>query len=306
MSHPKPIRIATRQSPLALWQANHIKEQLKKQHPEAQIELLPMLSSGDKFTPNDRVNGKALFVKELEEALLDGRADLAVHSTKDMPAQCPQGLCITAICRRDNPYDAFVSLNYPTLEALPHQASIGTISLRRQAQLLALRPDFEMKPLRGNIQTRLAKLEAGEYHAIILASAGLERMGLNHYITEILREDLMLPACGQGALCIECREDDADIRTLVAHLNDELTALCVHAERLVSACMGAHCHLPFAVFGKPIHSERLQLCAKLFSLDGKTSICAEQMGPLNEAQLLAEQCANALFAQGAADLLARL
>ncbi len=208
------LRIATRKSPLALWQANHIADLLKQHWPLIKIELVPMVTSGDKFLKDKLLitGGKGLFVKELEEALLTGQADIAVHSIKDVPATFPEGLALAAICKRHNPLDAFIAKRHKTLQDLPAGSVIGTSSLRRQSQLLALRPDLEIKVLRGNINTRLDKLEAGEYDAIILAVAGLERMGMQASITEILSDELMLPACGQGALGIECRTEDSDIK----------------------------------------------------------------------------------------------
>jgi len=299
------IRIATRQSPLALWQANHVRELLLKQWPTARIELLPLVTSGDKFLKDKllAVGGKGLFVKELEEALLDGRADIAVHSTKDMPATFPQGLEISAICKRDNPLDALISSEYQSLAELPHKAIVGTASLRRQSQLLALRPDLQIKSLRGNINTRIAKLQAGEYQAIILAAAGLERMGFKAIITELLSDELMLPACGQGALCIESRVGDLEMQQFVATLNDPISAVCVHTERNVNAQLGGNCHVPLAVYCTLTSENQLFLRAKLATLDGQKTINASHVGPLDQAQSLADQCTADLLAKGAAALL---
>lgn len=302
---PKKIRIATRQSPLALWQANHVREILLKQWPNITIELLPMVTSGDKFLQDKLLaaGGKGLFVKELEEALLSKRADIAVHSTKDMPAELPEGLILAAICKRHNPFDALISKQYSSLDELPHQAVIGTASLRRQSQLLAYRSDLQIKTLRGNINTRLAKLEAREYDAIILAAAGLERMGLEHAITELLSDDIMLPTCGQGALCIESRTDDQEIQQLISGLNDPISSLCIQTERRVNAQLGGNCHVPLAVFCTLTQSKQLFLRAKILSLDGSQSIQDSQTGTMDQAQTLAYQCTQALLAQGAADLL---
>ncbi|MFI4918261.1 MAG: hydroxymethylbilane synthase [Legionellales bacterium] len=301
----KTIRIATRRSPLALWQANHVKEQLLTHWPQRSFELVPMSTSGDRFLKDKllAIGGKGLFVKELEEALLDNRADIAVHSTKDMPAEFPVGLSLTAICKRDNPLDALISIDFKSLDALPQQATVGTASLRRQAQLLAYRPDLQIKSLRGNINTRLDKLQAGEYHAIILAAAGLERMGFEHAITDIIADEIMLPACGQGALCIECRTDDPEIQMIVAHLNDPLSSLCVHIERKVNAQLGGNCHVPLAVFCKPTTSKQLLLRAQVMALDGSKSIYDSQTGTVDQAAQLADRCTQALLAQGAAQLL---
>lgn len=299
------IRIATRQSPLALWQANHVRSQLLAHWPELNIELLPMITSGDKFLKDKLLaeGGKGLFVKELEEALLDGRADIAVHSSKDMPSLLPDGLHIGAICLRDNPFDALISTRYQSLEHLPQQAIIGTASLRRQAQLLAYRTDFKIKTLRGNINTRLAKLHAGEYDAIILAAAGLERMGFAQQITQILPKELMLPTCAQGALCIESRTQDKAVQALIAPLNDPLSALQVTTERQVNALLGGNCHVPLAVFCSVLPSAELLLEAKIFSLDGQQCLQAERRGTPQEAALLAQYCAQELLSQGGASMI---
>ncbi|RUR12021.1 hydroxymethylbilane synthase [Legionella sp. km772] len=304
----RTLRIATRQSPLALWQANHIREQLLHHWPNLLVELVPMLTSGDKFLKDklQAAGGKGLFVKELEEALLDKRADLAVHSTKDMPAFLPQGLILPVICKRDNPFDAFLSPNYPDLNSLPTKAVIGTASLRRQSQLLAHRPDLQIKTLRGNIQTRMAKLQAGEYDAIILAAAGLERMNLQHVITEVLSEDIMLPTCAQGALSIECREEDVEVQNLIAPLNDANSSLCVQTERLVNAQLGGNCHVPLAVFCTHTASRELHLRARLLSIDGSSVLHFEQTAPQEHAKVLARQCTDSLLDQGAASLLPQI
>lgn len=300
------IRIATRQSPLALWQANYVRQLLFNKWPRLSIELLPMTTSGDKFLKDKllAVGGKGLFVKELEEALLDKRADFAVHSSKDMPSEFPEGLCLAAICKRDNPFDAFVSHSYTSLHTLPPQAVIGTASLRRQSQLLAYRPDLCVKPLRGNINTRLEKLRSEEYQAIILAAAGLERMGFTHVITEQLSAEIMLPACGQGALAIECRTDDQETQALVAALNDPISSICVRTERQVNAQLGGNCHVPLAVFCTPIEKNQLYLQAKIFTVNGSQTIASSQTGSLDQATRLADLCSQSLIAQGASKLLA--
>jgi len=295
----KLLRIATRKSPLALKQANTVLQLLKQHWPNQPFELLPLVTSGDRLA----VAGKGLFVKELEEALLDGRADLAVHSTKDMPAICPDGLFLAAICQRDNPLDVFISKQYASIQALPEQAIIGTASLRRQSQLLAYRSDLCIKPLRGNIQTRLSKLETGAYDAIILAAAGLERMGLTEHITELLADEFMLPACGQGALAIECRTDDLQLQSMLVPLNDPLSALCVRTERQVNTSLGGNCHVPLAVFCKPLSAHEILLRAKIGTSDGSFFIEDSQRGLLTEAWQLAENCTTALLAKGAAELL---
>lgn len=299
------LRIATRKSPLALWQANHIGEKLKQHWPEIEIQLVPMVTSGDKFLKDKllAMGGKGLFVKELEEALIDKRADLAVHSMKDVPATFPEGLSLTAICERHNPLDALIANEYSSLNTLPKGSLIGTSSLRRQAQILASRPDLECKALRGNINTRLEKLKTGEYAAIILAVAGLERMAMQDSITEILSDDFMLPACGQGALGIESRSNDRDIQKLLAPLNHPLSALCVQTERHVNALLGGNCHVPLAVYCTPEAGEQISLRAKVLTEDGKLTISNYQRGPQSQAIAIAEACANALLAQGADKLL---
>ncbi|CAM2823049.1 hydroxymethylbilane synthase [Legionella worsleiensis] len=301
----KVIRIATRQSPLALWQANHVRKMLLEQWPSLTIELLPMVTSGDKFLKDKLLvaGGKGLFVKELEEALLDKRADFAVHSTKDMPAELPAGLSLTAICKRHNPYDALVSSKFTHCDGLPLNAVVGTSSLRRQSQLLAYRPDLQIKTLRGNINTRLAKLKAGEYDAIILAAAGLERMGLKQSISELLPEEIMLPACGQGALCIESRADDHDIHDIIKVLNDPVSSLCVHTERTVNAQLGGNCHVPLAVFCNMTANSELLLQARILNPNGSQIIYDAQKGSTEQAHQLAMHCVENLMAKGAKQLL---
>ncbi len=300
------LRIATRKSPLALWQAHHVREKLLQYWPALHIELIPMVTSGDKFlsTPLSATGGKGLFVKELEDALLDNRADLAVHSMKDVPALFPTGLGLAAICTRENPFDALVSETNKKLADLPMGALIGTASLRRQSQLLAARPDLQVKTLRGNVQTRLAKLNSGEYDAIVLAVAGLWRLSMHASITEILPTNIMLPACGQGALGIECRMDDERLKQYIAPLNDPISALCVNTERYVNARLGGNCHVPLAVYCTLSAHSQLLLQAKIASLDGKIVISNSQHGHPQEAIQIAEQCAIALLASGADDLLA--
>ncbi|MFY7698184.1 MAG: hydroxymethylbilane synthase [Legionella sp.] len=301
----KIIRIATRNSPLALWQANYIAKQLQYYWPELTINLLPMTTSGDKFIKDKLISigGKGLFVKELEEALLNNQADLAVHSMKDVPAEQPKGLKITTICKRENPFDALISDNYQSLQTLPPRAIIGTSSLRRQAQLLALRPDFVIKPLRGNINTRLKKMYTGEYDAIILAASGIERLSMQPIINEVLSPELMLPAPGQGALGIECRENDDTIQKLLIPLNDLESALCVHTERRVNAQLGGNCHTPVAIFCKKNSSGLLHLQAKIISVDGRTIINNSQLGEEQCANLLADSCVKSLLSQGAKEII---
>jgi hydroxymethylbilane synthase len=301
----KTIHIATRNSPLALWQANHVREQLLKQWPQIKIELLPMVTSGDRFLKEKLLaqGGKGLFVKELEEALLTRNADLAVHSTKDMPSELPEGLMLAAICSRDNPCDALISNHYQSLDQLPPAAVVGTASLRRQSQLLAYRPDLQVKSLRGNINTRLKQLETNAYDALILAAAGMQRMGLDGSIAQLISTDIMLPSCGQGALCLESRVDDEEILELIASLNDPLSSVCVHTERLVNAQLGGNCHVPLAVFCTVTAEHQLFLRAKVLTEDGKHCIENSQIGTLEEGDLIASRCTQALLSQGAAALL---
>ncbi|WP_419419336.1 hydroxymethylbilane synthase [Legionella sp. D16C41] len=302
----KILHIATRQSPLALWQANFIADLIKAKRPDISVELLPMVTSGDKFSKGklQAIGGKGLFVKELEEALLDKRADLAVHSMKDVPAELPDGLELMAICKRENPYDVFISRTGCKLAELPAGSIIGTASLRRQSQLLAFRPDLTVKVLRGNVNTRLSKLHNGEYDGAILAAAGLIRMDMQHIITEPLAESWMLPACGQGALGIEARSDDEELKVILNELNDPLTAICVNTERQVNALLGGNCHVPLAVFCQEKNEESLLLQAKVLTLDGKTTIYEAQEGTKDEAPSLAKQVVDKLLSKGARELLA--
>lgn len=299
------LRIATRQSPLALWQAQCIAQKLSTTWPELEIELIPMLTSGDRFLKNINVpkGGKGLFVKELEDALLENRADIAVHSMKDVPAELPGGLGIVTICQRENPFDALVSDQYPSIQALPMQARIGTSSLRRQSQLLALRPDLRIEALRGNIQTRIDKLSSTPFDAILLAAAGLIRMDLQHKIKQIIPESIMLPACGQGALGIECRLQDDQTRALMSPLNHPTTAICVTTERQVNALLGGNCHVPVAVYCEEHQANHLQLSAKVLSADGQQVLFASCAGAIDTAPQLADLCSQRLLDQGAKQLL---
>ncbi|GGI89204.1 hydroxymethylbilane synthase [Legionella impletisoli] len=302
---PNVLKIATRESPLAMWQAEHVRKALLTHWPKLTIELVPMKTTGDKFLKDNliTIGGKGLFVKELEDALLKHRADLAVHSMKDVPAEFPKGLILGAICKRHNPFDALLSTHYNGLQELPLGAVVGTVSLRRQTQLLALRQDLQMKMLRGNILTRIKKLEAGEYDAIVLAVSGLERLHEEQYIKETFSAKTMLPACGQGALGIECREQDESIRELIAPLNDDLTERCVKAERTVNALLGGNCRSPLAVYCEPNPGDTIHLMARLLDLDGQSGIAASLTGTLNESQALAVRLAEELNNQGAAKLI---
>ena len=244
------LNIATRQSPLALWQAEHIRDRLLALYPELTINLLKIVTKGDKIldTPLAKIGGKGLFVKELEQALFAKEADIAVHSLKDVPMQLPEGLMLGVYCKRASPTDAFVSNTYATLNELPQGAVVGTASLRRQCQIKAYRPDLQIKTLRGNVGTRLSKLDAGEYDAIILATSGLQRIELDTRIRSELDIDTCLPAVGQGALAIECRADDAQILQLLAPLNDDQARIRLIAERALNRHLQGGCQVPIAAF----------------------------------------------------------
>lgn len=302
---PGVVRIATRQSPLALWQAHFVADALRTHHPGLTVELLTLVTRGDKIldTPLAKIGGKGLFVKELEVAMLEGRADLAVHSMKDVPMAFPEGLGLTAICVREDPRDAFVSNHFADIDALPPGAVVGTSSLRRQCQLRRYRPDLVIKDLRGNVNTRLAKLDNGEYDALILASAGLIRLNMAERIRAALPEALLLPAVGQGAVGIECRLDDARTRALLAPLNHLDTAICVSAERAMNTRLQGGCQVPIAGFAT-LHDGQLTLQGRVGSLDGSQLLQAEAHGAAADAVLLGEQVAEQLLAAGAAEILA--
>lgn len=301
------IKIATRQSPLALWQAQYIQQRLQQQYPTMTVELVTFVTQGDKIldTPLAKIGGKGLFVKELENALLDGRADLAVHSMKDVPMQLPDGLALPVICERADPFDAFVSNHYARFDDLPQGATVGTSSLRRRCQLLHHRPDLNIIDLRGNVGTRLAKLDAGQYDAIILASAGLKRLGLAERIRHTLDEHISLPAVGQGALGLECRSDDAEILQTIAFLNHPQTAVCVRAERAFNAYLEGGCQVPIACFAQ-IQAEHLHIEGRIGAVDGQRLLCAEQNGALADAEALGVALAKDLLAQGAGEILQAL
>uniref|UniRef100_A0A486XUR8 Porphobilinogen deaminase n=1 Tax=Rheinheimera sp. BAL341 TaxID=1708203 RepID=A0A486XUR8_9GAMM len=298
------VRIATRKSALALWQAEYVKAELLKHHPQLQVELVPMSTQGDKIldTPLAKIGGKGLFVKELEQAILDGRADIAVHSMKDVPVEFPAGLMLHTICPRENPQDAFVSNQFTSLDQLPQGAVVGTSSLRRQCQLKALRPDLTVRDLRGNVNTRLAKLDNGEFAAIILAAAGLIRLGFNQRIASLLPVELSLPANGQGAVGIECRSDDSVIQQLLAPLEHAPTRACVLAERAMNRKLQGGCQVPIGAFAQ-IEADTLWLRGLVGSLDGSEIIRHELRGPVAEAEQLGSQVAAALLAQGADRIL---
>ncbi|MFT6387386.1 MAG: hydroxymethylbilane synthase [Cellvibrionaceae bacterium] len=300
----KTLTIATRKSALALWQAEFVKAELEKHHQHLTVELLPMTSRGDKIldVPLAKVGGKGLFVKELEHALLNNQADIAVHSMKDVPMEFPEGLGLAVICEREDPRDAMVSNKFPSFTKLPQGSVVGTSSLRRQCQLLALRPDLDIQFLRGNVNTRLAKLDGNEYDAIILASAGLIRLGMGERITDTLPPETCLPAGGQGAVGIECRVDDAATRNLLDCLNHIKTAECVVAERAMNRRLKGGCQVPIACYA--IHkNEGLWLRGLVGNPDGSEIISKDMHGQVNEAESIGVQLADMLLAAGAGKIL---
>lgn len=303
----RTIRIATRQSPLALWQAEHVSTRLRQAFPNIDTELVTMVTRGDKIldAPLSKVGGKGLFVKELEQGMLENRADIAVHSMKDVPVEFPQGLHLAVIMEREDPSDAFVSNHYRNLEEIPKNARIGTSSLRRQCQIKARFPDSEILSLRGNVNTRLAKLDAGEYDAIILASAGLKRLGLEQRITERLETQDSLPAMGQGAIGIECRDDDSDIHQYLSVLHHDATHLCVTAERAMNARLNGGCQVPIAGFAEII-SDRLHMRGLVGHPNGSVLYRTEGSASLDEAEVLGVRLAEDLLAQGAARILSEI
>lgn len=302
-----PIRIATRQSPLALWQANYVKDALMAAHPGLQVELVTMVTRGDVIldTPLAKVGGKGLFVKELEIAMLEGRADLAVHSMKDVPVDFPDGLGLVTICEREDPRDAFVSNTYAKIEDLPSGAIVGTCSLRRQCQLKAARPDLVIKELRGNVGTRLSKLDAGEYDAIILAAAGLKRLELESRIRSFIEPEQSLPAVGQGAVGIECRVNDQRVRALPAPLNHADTADRVRCERAMNLTLQGGCQVPIGSYAL-LEGNTIWLRALVGEPDGSQIVRGEIRGPRTQAEQLGITLAEQLLSQGAKEILERL
>lgn len=298
------LRIATRTSALALWQAEHVAERIARLRPDIKIELVRLSTKGDKITdvPLANLGGKGLFVKELEYALLEGRADIAAHSMKDVPAELPPGLHLPVILPRAEPTDALVATRPYTLQTLPDGARVGTCSLRRKCQLRAHRPQLELLDLRGNVDTRLRKLDAGAFDAVILATAGLQRLGLTERIGERLPVEIMLPAIGQGAIGIECRAGDAAIETLIAPLNDPPTATCVQAERAMNRALGGSCQVPIAGYAS-FEQGRLYMRARVGSVDGGQLLHEEGYGSPAEPQELGQGIANALLHRGAGQLL---
>lgn len=322
----KTLNIATRKSPLAMWQAEHIKSRLESLYPELEVNLVTMVTQGDKIldTPLAKIGGKGLFVKELEQALYDGRADIAVHSLKDVPMQLPEGLVLGTYCKRETPTDAFVSNTYDKLEDLPEGAIVGTASLRRQCQIKAFRPDLQIKSLRGNVQTRLSKLDAGEYDAIILATSGLKRVELSERIKQEIDIDISLPAVGQGALAIECRSDDEAVLELLKPLNDGQARIRLKAERALNRRLEGGCQVPIAAYAviekdsEPSDQQTFQktlwLRGRVGSEDGTTLLKAEKRIELSgdqaareaQAEQLGIEVADELLSLGADSILAAI
>jgi len=303
----KPLRIATRKSALALWQANHVQSLLREAHEGIDIELVKIVTEGDRILdrPLAEIGGKGLFLKELERAMLDGDADLAVHSMKDVPANMAEGLVLDAVLPRANPFDALVSRDNRLLAELPSGSRIGTSSLRRKSQLLALRPDLEVTDLRGNVDTRLRKLDEGQYDAIILACAGLQRLGLGERISETLQPPDWLPASTQGIIGLQCRQDDTQTRALIKPLADHDTMVVASAERAVAQVLEATCQVPLAVHAV-LKNGTVSLKSIVSTTDGKDSVQAGGEAPAADAVALGEKVAADLLANGAGNIIASL
>jgi hydroxymethylbilane synthase len=302
----KPIKIGTRGSKLALWQANWVKSALNAVDPSRTVELVPIKTKGDKIldVPLAKVGGKGLFVKEIEDALLNDHIDLAVHSMKDMPADLPSGLRIGAIPKRENPQDVLISKNGRRLSELEPKAKVGTSSLRRKAQLLHIRPDLVVSPLRGNLDTRLKKLDTENLDAIVLAAAGVKRLGLEGRIAEYLEPEIMLPAVGQGALCVEIRQNDPDVETAVLPLDHQQTKIIVTAERSFLHRMEGGCQIPIAAYGEIIE-EALTLVGLVASIDGTTVIRERFSGVIGSAEDIGIALADRLLSKGAKEIMAQ-
>ncbi|PQJ64976.1 hydroxymethylbilane synthase [Photobacterium angustum] len=301
------IRIATRKSPLAMWQAEFVKAELEQAHPGITVELVPMITKGDIIldTPLAKVGGKGLFVKELEVAMLEGRADIAVHSMKDVPVEFPEGLGLVTICEREDPRDAFVSNKYNNIDELPQGAIVGTSSLRRQCQLRAQRPDLIVNDLRGNVNTRLRKMDEGQYDAIILACAGLKRLKMEDRIRSEIPPEVSLPAVGQGAVGIECRLDDTRVRQLLEALSDQATTTRVLCERAMNNYLQGGCQVPIGSYAE-LEGDQIWLRALVGEPDGSKIVRAEIRGPIEQAEQLGETLAEQLLNDGARDILDRL
>ena len=304
---PRKIVIASRESLLAMWQAKHIQKRLAELYPQTEISILGMTTRGDQILDQSlsKIGGKGLFIKELEQALEDGRADIAVHSMKDMPMNVPEGFALAAITEREDPRDAFVSNRFKNLDELPSGSVVGTSSLRRESQLHARYPHLQVQPLRGNVQTRLRKLDEGHYAAIILAAAGLKRLELSNRITALLNPEQSLPAVGQGALGIECRADRADLIEMMQPLHHRETAYCVEAERAVSRILGGSCQVPLGAFAEIIN-DSLRLRGFVAQPDGKRVVSDTLEGTPSSGIEMGKQLAEKLIQQGANEILATL
>lgn len=301
------VRIATRKSALALWQAEFVKAQLEHYHPGILVKLVPMSTQGDIIldTPLAKIGGKGLFVKELEQAMLEGLADMAVHSMKDMPVEFPEGLTLHTICEREDPRDAFVSNNFANIDELPQGAIVGTSSLRRQCQIRASRPDLKIHDLRGNVNTRLAKLDSGQYDAIILAAAGLIRLEMKDRIRAYIEPEVSLPANGQGAVGIECRTDDEAIKALLAPLEHSETRIRVNAERAMNRHLEGGCQVPIGAYAL-VNGDQVHLRGLVGAIDGSEILRDEVSGHVNDAEKLGVELAKMLLAQGADRILAEV
>jgi hydroxymethylbilane synthase len=304
---PAPIRIATRQSRLALWQAQHVAARLREAHPELSVELVPMTTQGDRILDRSlaQVGGKGLFIKELEVAIAEGRADIAVHSMKDVPSDMPPGMTLAAMLPRADPHDAFVSLRHESFSSLPHGARVGTSSLRRQCQLKDARSDLQMLTLRGNVETRLRKLQEDHYDAIVLAAAGLIRLGLEDRITHRFDLEKFVPAVGQGIIGVECREDDTRSIELVRALNDTLAWQCCEAERAFAFRLQGSCQSPIAGHAR-IEAGQVQLRGVIGSPDGQEIYRGVHSGAVADVQAVGTALADRLLDAGARVLLERL
>ena len=298
------LRIATRESALALWQANYVKDRLEAAHAELTVELVPMTTKGDQIldTPLAKVGGKGLFVKELEVAMLEGRADIAVHSMKDVPVEFPDGLMLHTICEREDPRDAFVSNTYEDFESLPAGAVVGTSSLRRQCQIKALRPDLEIRDLRGNVNTRLRKLDEGQYDAIILAAAGLIRLEMPERIKQYMPTEVLLPANGQGAVGIECRTDDEQVKQYLAVLEHAETRARVLTERAMNRKLEGGCQVPIGAYSE-VEGETIYLRGLVGAVDGSEIIRGNIEGHIDQGEALGQQLAQQLLDKGADSIL---
>lgn len=301
------IRIATRRSPLALWQANFVKQNLLLAHKNLTVELIPMMTQGDIIldSPLAKIGGKGLFVKQLEQAILTNQADIAVHSIKDIPAQFPEGLTLATICQRDDVRDAFISNHYSNLDELPNGAIVGTSSLRRQCQLRANYPHLQIKDLRGNVGTRLAKLDNQEYDAIILASVGLKRLDLQDRIKQYIDISSILPAVGQGAIGIETRANDKSLLDILSVLDDKNSRICIQAERAMNKALQGGCQVPIACYSQ-LNNDILILQGLVGSIDGSKIIKATVEGSINDPEKLGQTLAEHLLEQGAKSILQEL